>query len=76
MVSEAGRGYDLLFIGWTACLESKLLHELSNLSIDANLYLAVNLSNDKVFIFIIQLLLISICGEAAEETLEERKSGL
>lgn len=27
----------------------------------------------KVFIFIIQLLLISICGEAAEETLEERK---
>ena len=28
---------------------------------------------NKVFIFIIQLLLISICGEAAEETLEERK---
>ncbi len=27
----------------------------------------------KVFIFIIQLLLISICGAAAEETLEERK---
>ena len=31
---------------------------------------------NKVFIFIIYLLLVSICSEAAEETLEERKSGL